>query len=137
MCDFSASWFSRFVAPECVQNGEKGERLQISCNRDTFLQSFNIIDDTELEFIVEIRGQDEGQLKIMKTRDICMVEATMSFRIDSEIICDEMYIFPENQLQIKGNLGYFRPVKDIFRQNAKSEIMCMEFTQDRLVFSGQ
>ena len=54
MCDFSASWFSKFVAPECVTQGD-GDRLQITCCKDTFLQSFNLIDDTELEFVVEIR----------------------------------------------------------------------------------
>jgi hypothetical protein len=60
-----------------------------------FLQSFNILDDIELEFMVEIKDQEEGSLKIMKTRDILIVEATMQFRIDQEVICDEVYIFPE------------------------------------------
>ena len=83
MCDFSASWFSKFVAPECVTQGD-GDRLQITCCKDTFLQSFNLIDDTELEFVVEIREQDSGALKVMKTRDMVIVESSMVFRIDME-----------------------------------------------------
>ena len=81
MCDFGASWFSKFVAPEFVTRGDC-ERLQVTCHRDTFLQSFNLIDDTELEFLVEIREQDEGVLKVMKTRDMVIVESSMVFRVD-------------------------------------------------------
>lgn len=40
MVDFKASWFSKFLAPDCVQQDES-ERLQVICNRDIFLQSFN------------------------------------------------------------------------------------------------
>lgn len=95
MCDFSASWFSKFVAPDYVLRGE-GDRMQVTCHRDTFLQSFNLIDDTELEFMVEIREQDEGALKVLKTRDMVIVESSMVFRIDQDVICDETYIFPND-----------------------------------------
>ena len=95
MCDFSAPWFSKFVAPDYVTRGE-GDRMQVTCHRDTFLQSFNLIDDTELEFMVEIRQEDEGALKVMKTRDMVIVESSMVFRIDQEVICDETYIFPND-----------------------------------------
>lgn len=36
MCDFSAPWFSKFVAPDFVLRGE-GDRMQVTCHRDTFL----------------------------------------------------------------------------------------------------
>ena len=68
------------------------------------MQSFNLIDDTELEFMVEIREQDEGVLKVMKTRDMVIVESSMVFRIDQDVICDETYIFPNDQLLIKARL---------------------------------
>jgi len=40
-------------------------------------------------------------LKVMKTRDLFMVEAHIWFRIDDQITCDETYIFPEDQLLIQ------------------------------------
>ena len=127
MCDFSASWFSKFVAPDYVLRGD-GDRMQVTCHRDTFLQSFNLIDDTELEFMVEIREQDEGVLKVMKTRDMVIVESSMVFRIDQDVICDETYIFPNDQLLIKARLDSMNQVKHIFRQNAKAETLALDFT---------
>lgn len=100
------------------------------------MQSFNILDDVELEFLVEIRDQDEGALKVMKTRDMVIVESIMVFKIDSNVICDEMYIFPEDQLLIKSKLGYLKPIKDIFRQNAKMETLSINFTPHKMSFSG-
>ena len=82
MCDFSASWFSKFVPPDVVMNEPDLPRLQASCHRDTFLQSFNIIDDNELEFMVVIKETDEGELKVIKTRDLVIVEAVVSFSVD-------------------------------------------------------
>ena len=81
MCDFQASWFSKFVAPEYLANNEC-DRLQVTCHRDTFLQSFNLMDDTELEFMVEIQDSEMGALKVLKTRDMVIVESTMAFAID-------------------------------------------------------
>lgn len=46
--------------------------------------------------MVEIRGEDEGALKVMKTRDMVIVESSMVFRIDQDVICDETYIFPND-----------------------------------------
>lgn len=43
MFDFSATWFSKFVAPECVLKDEV-EFMQIRCDRDEFLQGFNVLD---------------------------------------------------------------------------------------------
>ena len=104
MCDFTASWFSKFVPPEVVSH-EKVLRLQVTCHRDTFLQSFNIIDDTELEFMVIIKETDEGELKVIKTRDLVIVESRMAFKVDQDVTCDETYIFPPTQLLIKGRVS--------------------------------
>ena len=51
MFDLQASFFSKFVAPECILNDEV-EVLQVKCQRELFLQGFNILDDTELEFLI-------------------------------------------------------------------------------------
>ena len=105
MCDFSASWFSKFVPPDVVMNDEIGTRLQVSCHRDTFLQSFNILDDNELEFMVVIKEADEGELKVIKTRDLVIVESIMAFKVDEEVRCEEAYIFPPSQLLIQGRVS--------------------------------
>ena len=105
MCDFQASWFSKFVPPDVVMNDDMGARLQVSCHRDAFLQSFNILDDNELEFMVIIKETDEGELKVIKTRDLVIVESSMSFKVDEEVRCDETYIFPPSQLLIQGRVS--------------------------------
>ena len=104
MCDFQASWFSKFVPPDVVMDDEVG-RLQVSCHRDAFLQSFNILDENELEFMVIIKETDEGELKVIKTRDLVIVESSMSFKVDEEVTCDETYIFPPSQLLIQGRVS--------------------------------
>ena len=136
MCDFAATWFSKFNAPEAVERGEI-DRMQVTCHRDTFLQSFNIIDDTELEFMVEIRARDEGVLKILKTRERVIVESIMVFRIDADVSCEETYIFPNDQLLIKSRLVHMNQVKHIFRQNAKAEVLTIDFTPTLMSLKGQ
>ena len=85
MIDFQAPWFSKFMAPEVILNGEL-EILQIQMNRDVFLQSFNLIDDTELEFMTIFSNDaDYGKLKVIKTRDLYIIEANVLFDIDKEI----------------------------------------------------
>ena len=84
MMDFEAPWFSKFVPPELVTSGELNV-LQICCERDPFLQAFNLIDDTELEFLVTFpEGSDLGILKIIKTREFSLIEAHINFEIDKE-----------------------------------------------------
>lgn len=103
MVDFNATWFSKFLAPDCVTK-DQVERLQVTCSPEVFLQSFNIVDDTELEFMVVLKDRDEGHLKVMKTRDLFIVEANVWFKIDQEITCDESYVFPDDQLLLKGEV---------------------------------
>ena len=78
--------------------------------------------------MVEIRSTEDGALKVLKTREMVIVESTMVFRIDPEIICDETYIFPNEQLLIKSRLDQINKVRHIFRQNAKAEILTIDFT---------
>lgn len=73
------------MAPEVILNGEL-EILQIRMNRDVFLQSFNLIDDVELEFMTIFSNDtDYGKLKVIKTRDLYIIEANVLFDIDKEI----------------------------------------------------
>ena len=62
------------MAPECILQQEI-EVLQVKVGRDVFLQSFNIIDDVELEFLVNFDNTLTGKLKVIKTRDLYIVEA--------------------------------------------------------------
>ena len=59
MFDLQASWFSKYVAPERILN-DKIEFLQVLCSCETFLQGFNILDDTELEFLITYDSEEMG-----------------------------------------------------------------------------
>lgn len=76
--DFKATWFSKFLPPDCISS-EGADRLQVFCNREIFLQSFASYDDSELEFLVELKNQSEGTLKVVKTREFFIVEASVHF----------------------------------------------------------
>lgn len=41
-------------------------------------------------------GADYGKLKVIKTRDLYIIEANVGFDVDKEIQCDENYNFPED-----------------------------------------
>lgn len=107
------------MAPEVILNGEL-EILQIQMNRDVFLQSFNLIDDTELEFMTIFSNDaDYGKLKVIKTRDLYIIEANVLFDIDKEIQCDESYNFPEDQLLLDSAAKHLKNIKGIFKKNCK------------------
>lgn len=130
MIDFQAPWFSKFMAPEVILNGEL-EILQIQMNRDVFLQSFNLIDDTELEFMTIFSNDaDYGKLKVIKTRDLYIIEANVLFDIDKEIQCDESYNFPEDQLLLDSAAKHLKNIKGIFKKNCKQEIMELAFYEE-------
>ena len=107
----------------------------MTCHKDTFLQSFNVLDDKEIEFMVEIHEGEEGVLRVIKTREIAIVEAAMMFRVDSVIVCDETYIFPD-QLLIRGRRSHFMQLKAIFRQQSRSEVLSLDFAPELLSFTG-
>ena len=86
--------------------------------------------------MVFIKETDEGELKVIKTRDLVIVESVVAFKVDEEVTCDETYIFPPSQLLIQGRVSQFKPVKDIFKKDAKSETMQMDFSPEKLGFGG-
>ena len=55
--------------------------------------------------MVLTKETDEGDLKVIKTRDLVIVESIMSFKVDQDVTCDETYIFPPTQLLIKGRVS--------------------------------
>ena len=67
-----------------------------------------IIDDTELEIIVNFEDGDVGQLQLIKTRQMFIVEAQVPFTVCNEIMCEESYNFPEDKLLINSESKYFK-----------------------------
>ena len=108
--------------------------MQVTCHRNMFLEVFNIIDDTELEFMVTFKETNIGEMKVIRTRDFMLIEATLGFKVDEEVICDETYVFPDNQLLIKGSMNLFRPIKGIFKKDARTNTMKMNFSEYGLNF---
>lgn len=70
MMDFTASYFSKFIAPECIQ---QSGMLQVQFDKEKLLNGLNTIEDTELDISVHIKGQHNGTLKILKTREWFLV----------------------------------------------------------------
>ena len=58
------------------------------------------------------------------------------FKVDEEVRCDETYIFPPQQLLLKGRVSQFKALKGIFKKDAKSETMQMDFSPEKLTFGG-
>mmetsp|Transcript_1833 Transcript_1833/g.3209 ORF Transcript_1833/g.3209 Transcript_1833/m.3209 type:complete len:370 (-) Transcript_1833:226-1335(-) len=139
MVDFQAPWFSKFMAPNVILNDEQGiEILQIRVNRDIFLQSFNLLDDSELEFLVSINNEAEfGKLKVIKTRDQYIIEANVGFDIEKQIQCDENYNFPEEQLLLNSNPKQLKNLRGIFKNKSKIEVLQLSFLKNQLVFKGE
>ena len=77
ICDFKAPWFSKFVPPDVVMDGEQSA-IQVTCHRNMFLQAFNITDDTELEFMVTLHDNNVGEMKVIRTRGFMLVESTLA-----------------------------------------------------------
>lgn len=71
MLDLMAGFFSKFIPPECLDKGIS--ILQISIDRDNLLHSLNIIDDSELDFSVQLEQTNYGTLKILKTRELSLI----------------------------------------------------------------
>ena len=80
---------------------------------------------------------DYGKLKVIKTRDLYIIEANVIFDIDKEIQCDESYNFPEDQLLLDSPAKHLKNIKGIFKKNCKQEIMELAFYEEQLVFKGE
>lgn len=60
--------------------------VQVCCQRQTFLESFNLGDDNELEFLVTFNNEGTGgKIKVIKTREILIVEAHIPFEIEPNL----------------------------------------------------
>jgi hypothetical protein len=95
------------------------------------------LDDTELEFLISFSGGAEyGKLKVIKTRDLYIIEANVGFDVDKEIQCDENYNFPEDQLLINSHPKHLKNLKGIFKTKSKSEVLELSFYEETLVFKG-
>ena len=85
------------MPPEVVKNDEV-ELLQIICSRKLFMESFHLMEDNEIDFLVTFDkgGNSMGKLKVIKTRDLFIVEAHIPFEVSHEMMCEEDYNFPED-----------------------------------------
>lgn len=70
MLDFAASFFSKFIAPECIQ---QSGMIQVQFDKDKLINALNTIEDTELDIGLLIHGQQKGTFKIIKTREWFLV----------------------------------------------------------------
>ena len=76
--EFDESWFYKFQPTLEVRNDEI-EGIQLSILRDHFLQSTNLHDDVELEIILDLENR---KMKLIKTRDLFIIDAHIPFEID-------------------------------------------------------
>ena len=57
-----------------------------------------MFEDVEMEIIIDLQG---GKMKLIKTRDLSIIDTHVSFNVDDkhEIVCDENFTFePEHLL---------------------------------------
>lgn len=62
-------------------------------------------------------------MKMLKTRDIAIIEAHILFDVESEIQCDEVYNFPDDHLLLSTPGRHLKPLKPLFSKNAKQEVL--------------
>lgn len=73
---------------------------------------------------------------MVKTREFFIVEAFVHFQVDTELRCDETYVFPDQQLLLSAKADQMRSIKDIFKKESKSEMLKLEFSPHKLTLSG-
>lgn len=123
------------MAPDVVIQGEV-QILQISLDRKVFLDSFSIFDVNDLEFLLSFGSNNQGIFKLIKTRDIFIIEANIGFEIDNEVKCDEDYTFPEDNLLINSHHKHLT-LREIFKKRAMTEILQLDFEAGNLNISGE
>lgn len=102
-------------------------------NRDIFLQSFNLVEDIEVEIILD---QSKEIIKLIKTRELFVIEAHVPYILDSELVCEESFKFPQEYMLVNSNPKHFRNLKEIFKVKSKSEVLEITFLEDELIFKG-
>lgn len=75
-------------------------------------------------------------LKLIKTRELFVIEANVPFMVDQELICEESYKFPSEYMLINSNPKHFRNLREIFKAKSKSEVLELTFLEDSLIFKG-
>ena len=102
-------------------------------NREIFLQSFTLLDDVELEFLITFDPDGQfGNMKVIKTRELYIIEANVGFDVDKNVHCDETYDFPEDQLLISSHVKHLKNLKEIFKAKTKQEILEMSFYKQQV-----
>ena len=130
MLDLLASFFSKFIPPDCLQ---QNDTLQITVDRDVLLHSLNVIDDTELDFTVQITDPQFGVLKILKTRELFLIQASCPFSIDQTVTQKDSYVFPDSQLLLKTQPKNLKTIKSLFSQK---DCMTLKFQPELLTIQG-
>jgi hypothetical protein len=130
MLDLLASYFSKFIPPDCLQ---QNDTLQISVDRDVLLHSLNVIDDTELDLTVKITDPNFGELRILKTRELFLIQASCPFSVAETVTNKDSYVFPDSQLLLKTQSKNLKTIKSLFNQK---DCMSLKFQPELLTFSG-
>jgi hypothetical protein len=75
---------------------------------------------------------NSGILKVLKTREMFLIEAHIPFERILDIECDENYMFPEDRLLMNSNPKYLRNIKEIFKDKVKQEILELTFLENNI-----
>lgn len=81
-------------------------------------------------------GADHGIMKLLKTREMFLIEANIPFTVNNHIECDETYVFPEDRLLMNSNPKYLRNIKEIFKGKVKQEILELNFLENSIHIKG-
>lgn len=130
MLDLMAGYFSKFIPPDCLN---QVPMLQISIDRDLLLHSLHILDDSELDFSVQLDQTNYGTLRILKTRELSLIQASCPFSVDQTLVHQEDYIFPDDQLLLKTPPKHLKTIKSIY---SSKDVMQLKFQPELLTFQN-
>jgi hypothetical protein len=86
-----------------------------------------------MEIIIDF---ERRVIKLLKTRDLFIIEAHVPFDIDEESTCAEDFDCDTDSMLVKSHPKHFKNLKDIFKLKSKSEIIEMTYLEDQLLFKG-
>ena len=109
--DLGATWFNLYKA-----EGLEGA-IQVSCQRDVFLQSLPDVDCSELELNVVLESDRIGYIQMLSTQSMFNCEAHVPFSVDDEV-CDQEYDFNGAPLLLSSNHTQVN-LKAVFRNRIK------------------
>jgi len=117
--------------------------VQIKVSRNEFLQCFNLQDDREVEFIVNMdHNNQSGGIQIIKTRETFTVETQILFEVhrlsEAELDFYQMeFNFDPDMLLINAPIRKFRNVKGVFKSKFRHEQLKISFTSKELILTGE